>query len=60
MNLYLVSYGSKIIGSNDFVYVIAESEKEALKIAKPMLNTHKLYPDFLNNYSRYHVELSSM
>lgn len=50
MNLYLVSYGSKIIGSNDFGYVMAESENEALKIAKPMINTREFVPDFLNNY----------
>ena len=55
MKEYIVSFGSNIAGSRDHVYVMAESEMEALAKGKPMLNTHKLSPDFLNQYSRYSV-----
>ena len=55
MKLFKVTFGSRIVGSHDYTYVMAENENEALKIAKPMLNTHKLSPDFLNQYSRYNV-----
>lgn len=53
--IYKVSFGSRITGSHDHVYVVAESEKEALEKGKPMLNTHKLAPDFLNSYGRFNV-----
>lgn len=56
MNMYKVSFGSRIVGSNDSVCVMAESEQAALNKGKLMLNTHKLVPDFLNKYSRYSVE----
>lgn len=56
MKMYRVSFGSRIAGSNDSVFVMAKSEQEALEIGKPMLNTHKLIPDFLINYGRYSVE----
>lgn len=59
MKTFEVSFGSRITGSHDYVVVMAESEEEAMKIGKPMLNTHKLSPDFLNSYGRYDVvELS--
>ena len=56
MIMYRVSFCSRIAGSNDSVCVMAKSEQEALEIGKPMLNTHKLTPDFLNSYGRYSVE----
>lgn len=56
MKTYKVKFVSKIAGGSDHVFVIAESEQKALEIGKPMLNTHKLVPDFLNSYSRYSVE----
>ena len=55
MKLFMVSFGSRIARSYDYVYVMAENSSDALKIAKPMLDTHKLVPDFLNEYSRYNV-----
>jgi hypothetical protein len=55
MRLFKVSFGSHIVGSHDHVYVMADNEQMALRIAKPMLNTHKLNPDFLNQYGRYAV-----
>ena len=56
MNMYRVSFRSRIVGSNDSVCVMAESEQAALNKGKTMLNTHKFIPDFLNKYSRYSVE----
>jgi hypothetical protein len=55
MNAYLVSFGSNIVGSHDSIVVMAKNETEALKKGKPMLNTHKLSPDFLNKYGSYSV-----
>lgn len=52
MKLFKVSFGSKIAGSNDCTYLMANSANEALENGKKMLNTHKLFPDFLNKYSR--------
>ena len=54
--IYRVRFGSRIAGSADSVVVIAQSEDEAMEIAKPMLNTHKLAPDFLNRYGQYFAE----
>ena len=55
MKEFIVSFSSKIVGSHDYVYVVAKNADEALKIGKPMLNTRKLIPDFLNGYGRFHV-----
>ena len=55
MNLYIVSFGSHIAGSHDHVYVMSKNEYEALKIGKPKLDTHKLFPDFLNRCGRFSV-----
>ena len=55
MNLYSVSFGSNIAGSHDHVYVVAKDEHEAFMIGKPKLNTHKLVPDFLNQYGRFYI-----
>ena len=54
--VYRVQFGSRIAGSADSVVVIAQSEDEAMEIAKPMLNTRKLVPDFLNRYGQYFAE----
>jgi hypothetical protein len=54
--LYIVGIHSNIAGGNDHVYVRAENPEEALKIGEPMLDKHKLIPDFLNNYSRIYVD----
>lgn len=56
MKLFKVSFGSRIAGSNDFTYLLASRWEEALEKGKKMLNTHKLFPDFLNAYGRYEVE----
>lgn len=56
MEMYRVNFCSRIAGGNDSVCIMANSEQEALKMGKPMLNTHKLTPDFLNNYGRYKVK----
>ena len=55
MKTFKVSFGSRIAGSHDSVVVVAENEEEAFEKGKPMLNTHKLSPDYLNNYGRYDV-----
>lgn len=55
MKTYKVCFGSNIVGSHDHVYVVANNEQEAFAKGKPMLNTHKLHPDFLNSYGRYSV-----
>lgn len=55
MKPFKVSFGSKIAGSTDSVIVLAESADKAFEKARPMLNTHKLSPDFLNQYSRYNI-----
>ena len=57
MKLYKVAFGSRISGSQDYCYVLAESETEALDKGKEMLDTHRLVPDFLNKYGRYSVML---
>ena len=57
MKLYKVAFGSRISGSQDYCYVLAESEKEALDKGKEMLDTHRLIPDFLNKYGMYSVTL---
>lgn len=56
MKLFKVSFGSRIAGSNDFTYLMADNREEALKKGKKMLDTHKLVPDFLNTYGRYEVQ----
>lgn len=56
MKLFKVSFGSRIAGSNDFTYLLASGWEEALENGKKMLNTHKLFPNFLNDYGRYEVE----
>jgi hypothetical protein len=53
--LYIVGIYSRIAGGNDHTYVMAENQEEALKIGEPMLDKHKLVPDFLNDYSRIYV-----
>lgn len=55
MKLFLVSFGSRIAGSRDHVYVMAKDANEALTIGKPMLDTHKLTPEYLNQLGRYDV-----
>lgn len=55
MKLFKVSFGSKISGSNDCTFLMANDENEALEMGKKMLNMHKLIPDFLNNYSIWNV-----
>ena len=55
MKPFRVSFGSKIAGSTDSVIVLAENAEKAFEKARPMLDTHKLIPDFLNQYSRYMV-----
>lgn len=56
MKMYRVSAVSKLAGGNDNVCVMAESVQMAFLIGKPMLNTHKLIPAFLNGFVRYDVE----
>ena len=56
MRTFIVSFGNHIPGSRDSVVVLAYNSAEALEKGKIMLNTHKLVPDFLNQYSRYSVE----
>ena len=56
MNMYRVSFSSRISGGSDNVCIMAKSEQEALEKGKPMLNTNKLVPSFLNGYGRYSVE----
>lgn len=53
--LYIVGIHSRIAGGNDYTYVMAENPEEALKIGEPMLDKHRLVPDFLNQYSRIYV-----
>jgi hypothetical protein len=53
--VFLVGVYSRIAGGNDCTYVLANNEAEALKIGVPMLDTHKLVPDFLNDYSKIYV-----
>ena len=55
LKLFYVSFHSNMIGSYDATYVVAENEAKALERAKPMLNTKKLVPNFLNDYGRFHV-----
>lgn len=55
MKEFIVSFGSHIAGSHDYTHVMANNEQEALEKGKSMLNTHKLYPDFLNNYGHFNV-----
>ena len=52
---FIVSFGSNIPGSYDYVIVVAENKEEAFRIGKSMLNTHKLTPDYLNKHGRYNV-----
>jgi hypothetical protein len=47
---FIVSFGSNIPGSYDYVVVTAENREEAFRIGKSMLNTHKLTPDYLNKH----------
>lgn len=56
--LYKVEFGSNIAGSKDIVYISSENETNALNEAKPLLNTHKLVPDFLNKKGRYYVTIA--
>lgn len=53
--LFLVEWRHRIAGGSDCTYVYATDVKDALERAKPMLDTHKLVPDFLNNYGRFVV-----
>lgn len=46
MKLFEVSFGSKIVGSNDCTFLMANNANEALEMGKKMLNTHKLVPIF--------------
>lgn len=55
MKLFEVSFGSKIVGSNDCTFLMANNANEALEMGKKMLNTHKLVPNFLNDYGRWNV-----
>ena len=55
MKAFIVSFGSRIIGSYDYVYVMANNAQEALEKGKPMLNTNKLYPSFLSSYGCFNV-----
>lgn len=55
MKIFRVSFGSNIVGSHDCVTVLAENEADALEKGKPMLNTHKLIPNFLNKFGRYNA-----
>lgn len=54
-NKYKVEFKSNIIGSSDIVYVFAKCADDALEKGKHLLNTHKLIPDFLNQYGRFFV-----
>ena len=56
MKEYKVYFRNNIAGSYDSTVILAENEFEAIEKGKPMLNTHKLVPDFLNKYGRYGVE----
>ena len=56
MKEYKVYFRNNIAGSYDSTVILAENEFEAIEKGKPMLNTHKLAPDFLNKYGRYGVE----
>ena len=56
MKEYKVYFRNNIAGSYDSTIILAENEFEAIEKGKPMLNTHKLVPDFLNKYGRYGVE----
>lgn len=55
MKAFIVCWHHHIAGGSDHVCVMAKDEREALQKGKPMLNTHKLHPDFLNNYGMYYV-----
>ncbi len=55
MKLFEVSFGSKIVGSNDCAFLMANDANEALEMGKKILNAHKLVPSFLNDYGRWHV-----
>lgn len=50
--LFLVEWHHRIAGGSDCTYVYATNAKEAVAKATPMLNTHKLVPDFLNDYGK--------
>lgn len=55
MKVFIVSFGSRIVGSYDYTYVMANNSQEALEKGKSMLNTNKLSPDFLNSYGCFNV-----
>lgn len=55
MRYYYVEFSSRISGGSDAAWIYAGSEEEALRIARTKINTHKLVPDYLNNYSRWMV-----
>jgi hypothetical protein len=54
---YLVEWKSNIVGGSDCTYVSANNAQDAFYKAEPMLNRHKLVPDFLNDYGRFVVTL---
>lgn len=56
MKLFYISYGSRIAGSRDSTYIIAENAKEALEEGKKMLNTTLLGNEYLNSLGKFSVE----
>ena len=55
LKMYFVEFGSRIPGSYDYTYVMASDPETALKLAKPMLETNRLFPDFLNKFGKFTV-----
>ena len=55
--LYEASWVTNIVGGSDIVYLLAENDLEAIEKAKSLLNTHKLVPNWLNNYGRLYIRV---